>query len=1358
MKWHQQLSQNIIALSVASLLNSISSEMLSVLLPIYMSSALKFSSTTIGLTEGFAVALAVVIKLVAGALVDKFQTYLLFTGLGYFFAAISRVVLLVIPKLLATALPWSVVLFSKALEKIGKGLRSSPRDALLSASIHPNFRGISFALHHLAQILGCVISLLLALALVTLYGTASSHSTDDYMWEMILLFSMPFGFLSVFVIAYFGQTRDVALQQLIEVDRLIQQEEEERAIKPQPYHYNHSHKLVGSSDVSSNTHNPKLDGLNENHYAIFNPLKTISSHMQTEPIEDNLNTPRFQPPYIGDELESNKCDDSPPSFTYHLVSPQNTSQYSAGTASLPPTPIKSRSRYHPSSSCNTPLITPGQTCDSTLTGSIAGAPQVQYGSILDHTSNHIMSPLQQSCSSCSTNFPSPHPTFGPGLNLRAMMNLFTSQTNERNDDQQQDKSHHRLQNKAADNFIKLFIGHFLPPQGNKDQDFGFSNHDADESNSGHNSTLDTIYDEPVPSESQIPALPLHQYPPHKIQNAMELKCNCLHLQSIISEVLEQCQDDSLYGNLIVTDQESSQPPKDDEDTRSNDNLFPGNVPGLRETTPLLRHHHDFDFSNHMKRDKKQIQGLSPFQKLKWYIKYYFTKFTRAVIKGVRHSYFPTVYSLHNRDERRKQRHWIRTKKRVYYSLVDCRHDVDCMYTCHQHWLVDQHPELIPALQQLPNQSNASSVPRERPTGSSSATLGDFEPTSSISETTKPIAGPSDLSGLNSDIFDDTGSISPNTRQNIRKSDLLGQSHALSQPLSSNMDSTSRFSQLPGPATYSEILRTMKQKEHDKYSSTRTRLILTLICIIAFGQIFSIPHTFLILLAHNQQLSIQFIVFVVLLYNLVYSLFTTPAGMLSDRLRRHGSGGGAFTVMVGWVLRACILLFLAYNCRIDPTPSPNHLDNDEDNALLKLTTTTTTIIVGFVFLGFYMAFTEGTIKALVVDVMPAQFRKQLKKKKNGKELLILLKKKKFQEQRERLQSGVSDPLLHQSDHEHGGNDDDNYHHHHHGHNHHDSSFVGIAFGAYDSMMGVSEFVSALVAGLFFDKQAIVLWLCFNSFGSVLSAIILFYWHHRVTCDPYSARIFNQHSPAHDKNHIQNRNGESDITGAINGIFFDLTAPSAPSSHRKRKHAIWNSPQEIVPNIITSSDKSTLVDVCILIKEFGPSSDFSFHSNSPPVFDHLNKNSPVQQNPIPTIHALAVVRALNIPTSILAKQLGRQPLREDLSALSLAAYNLANVFNQSYSAISPAMDHYGHTDPQLEAHFQEMILCNIPANVLDSPAILCYENQQQPQPQPPLSIFFDDDDDDDENFHPTYSVLLIAADERTMQRRQIRRKYK
>jgi hypothetical protein len=71
---------------------------------------------------------------------------------------------------------------------------------------------------------------------------------------------------------------------------------------------------------------------------------------------------------------------------------------------------------------------------------------------------------------------------------------------------------------------------------------------------------------------------------------------------------------------------------------------------------------------------------------------------------------------------------------------------------------------------------------------------------------------------------------------------------------------------------------------------------------------------------------------------------------------------------------------------------------------------------------------------------------------------------------------------------------------------------------------------------------------------------------------------------------------------------------------------------------------------------------------------------------------------------------------------------------------------------------MILCNIPANVLDSPAILCYEDQQQPQPQPALSIFFDDDDDDDESFHPTYSVLLIAADERTMQRRQIRRKYK
>lgn len=116
----------------------------------------------LGIIEGIAEATSSILKLVSGVLVDKTSHTKPWIVWGYGLAGFSR-------PLLAIATSWVGVLGIRILDRIGKGLRSSPRDALLAASVAPEHRGLAFGLHRSMDNAGAVLGPLLA-ALLLGYG------------------------------------------------------------------------------------------------------------------------------------------------------------------------------------------------------------------------------------------------------------------------------------------------------------------------------------------------------------------------------------------------------------------------------------------------------------------------------------------------------------------------------------------------------------------------------------------------------------------------------------------------------------------------------------------------------------------------------------------------------------------------------------------------------------------------------------------------------------------------------------------------------------------------------------------------------------------------------------------------------------------------------------------------------------------------------------------------------------------------------------------------------------------------------------------------------------------------------------
>ncbi len=171
----REIPAGIWAIGLVSALMDISSEMIHALLPLYLVSVLGVSMLTVGLIEGVAESIAQIVKIFSGALSDRLGKRKLLAVIGYGLAALTKPIF---P--LAANIGWIVA--ARFIDRIGKGIRGAPRDALVADITPAHLRGASFGLRQSLDTIGAFLGPLLAMALMA--ATASNFTA--VFWVAVL--------------------------------------------------------------------------------------------------------------------------------------------------------------------------------------------------------------------------------------------------------------------------------------------------------------------------------------------------------------------------------------------------------------------------------------------------------------------------------------------------------------------------------------------------------------------------------------------------------------------------------------------------------------------------------------------------------------------------------------------------------------------------------------------------------------------------------------------------------------------------------------------------------------------------------------------------------------------------------------------------------------------------------------------------------------------------------------------------------------------------------------------------------------------------------------------------------------------
>ncbi|HSF19277.1 MAG TPA: MFS transporter [Vicinamibacteria bacterium] len=156
-----KLHRNVWATSVASFLTDVSSEMIWNVLPLFLSNVLGARMTVVGLIEGAGESLSSLLKVFSGFLSDRYSNRKKLAVSGYGLSTVAK-------PLLYFATTWGTVLAVRVTDRIGKGIRTAPRDALLASSVPTDQRGFAFGLHRAADTAGAFVGLVAAGAVVWL--------------------------------------------------------------------------------------------------------------------------------------------------------------------------------------------------------------------------------------------------------------------------------------------------------------------------------------------------------------------------------------------------------------------------------------------------------------------------------------------------------------------------------------------------------------------------------------------------------------------------------------------------------------------------------------------------------------------------------------------------------------------------------------------------------------------------------------------------------------------------------------------------------------------------------------------------------------------------------------------------------------------------------------------------------------------------------------------------------------------------------------------------------------------------------------------------------------------------------------
>jgi MFS family permease len=192
---YRRLPRNVFAISLVSLLNDVSSEIVYPLLPFFLNNTLGVSPRVLGSIEGAAESVSSLLKLFAGHFSDRFGKRKIFVVFGYVLSSFAR-------PLLAFATSWYQVLAIRLSDRIGKGIRTAPRDAMIADTVAIQERGLAFGFHRAMDHTGAVVGPLIGYLLVLLFAADRNALTSTDFTRIFLLASIP-ALGAVLVVAFF---------------------------------------------------------------------------------------------------------------------------------------------------------------------------------------------------------------------------------------------------------------------------------------------------------------------------------------------------------------------------------------------------------------------------------------------------------------------------------------------------------------------------------------------------------------------------------------------------------------------------------------------------------------------------------------------------------------------------------------------------------------------------------------------------------------------------------------------------------------------------------------------------------------------------------------------------------------------------------------------------------------------------------------------------------------------------------------------------------------------------------------------------------------------------------------------------
>ena len=157
------LASNIFILGLVSLFTDLSSQMVFPLIPLFLTTTLGAGAYAVGIVEGAAETTASLLKVISGYWSDKIKKRKPFVLLGYSLSSVTK-------PLFALAYTWPFVLFIRVVERIGKGLRTAPRDAIVAESCDKNVRGKAYGLQRAMDGIGSILGAVLAFLLLPSLG------------------------------------------------------------------------------------------------------------------------------------------------------------------------------------------------------------------------------------------------------------------------------------------------------------------------------------------------------------------------------------------------------------------------------------------------------------------------------------------------------------------------------------------------------------------------------------------------------------------------------------------------------------------------------------------------------------------------------------------------------------------------------------------------------------------------------------------------------------------------------------------------------------------------------------------------------------------------------------------------------------------------------------------------------------------------------------------------------------------------------------------------------------------------------------------------------------------------------------